>query len=173
MSDIEQEERTEVAPSGMGRGLEAYARDEKLPRMWSAEMQLAEMRLGGEDGLLDRITDDLLAGSDHRGIAETLGVRTGEMCRWIFATVEREAAYRAVLRVKADMLVHEGFGVIRGVDVEGENAGAKVALAKLETDYMWKAAGKWDRKNYGEEKGAVNVGVGVKFVISQDDVGLL
>lgn len=166
----------DIAPSGMSEKREAAVRrdvEAGRVRIFSGEMVLAEMRCGGEDGLMDRITDDLLANCTHSQIAESLGLRTGEMCRWIFATPERVAAYRGMLRIKADMLIHEGFNVIKKVNTEGDNAGAKVQHAKLETDYIRFAASKWDRPYYGEDKGAVNVGVGVKFVINADDVGML
>ena len=162
----------EVAPSGMGPMLEKYARDERIPRLWSAGLVVVLERVG-EDGLLDEVTDDLLEGCSLRGIAEHKGLRVGELARWIFATPEREASYRGMLRVKADLLAHETLEIGDGVDAGGENAGAVVAAAKLRIDTRFRLASKWDRRVYGEEKGAVNVGVGVKFVISADDAGVL
>lgn len=169
---ISAEQPLEVAPSGMGSGLERYARDERIPRLWSAGLVVVLAKVG-EDGLLDEVTDDLLEGCSLSVIAEHRGLRTGELARWIFATPEREAAYRGMLRVKADLLAHETLEIGDGVDAGGENAGAVVAAAKLRIDTRFRLASKWDRRVYGEEKGAVNVGVGVKFVISADDAGVL
>lgn len=159
----------EVAPSGMGAMLEEYARG---PRTWGPEMAVL-LAVKGEDGLLDEVTDDLLEGCGIKSVAERMGVKVGEMSRWLFATPEREMAYRGMLRVKADLMAHETLGIGDDVDTSGENAGAAVAHAKLRIDTRFRLASKWDRKVYGEEKSSVNVGVGVKFVVSADDAGIL
>lgn len=171
-SFIAEQSLSVIAPSGMGPLLERYAKDEKVPRAWGAGMAVL-LATKGEDGLLDEVTDDLLEGCEIRQIAENRGVKVGELARWIFATVEREAAYRGMLRVKADLLMHQTIGIVDGVDTDGENAGAKVAHAKLRADVYARLASKWDRAYYGEDKASVNVGVGVKFVISADDAGVL
>lgn len=162
----------EVAPSGMGMMLEEYAREPKSVRTWGPEMAVL-LAVKGEDGLLDEVTDDLLEGCGIKSVAERMGVKVGEMSRWLFATPEREMAYRGMLRVKADLMAHETLGIGDDVDTSGENAGAAVAHAKLRIDTRFRLASKWDRKIYGEEKSSVNVGVGVKFVVSADDAGIL
>lgn len=147
----------EVAPSGMGAGLEAYARDERIPRLWSAGLVVVLARVG-EDGLLDEVTDDLLEGCSLRGIAEHKGLRVGELARWIFATPEREASYRGMLRVKADLLAHETLAIADEGGVED------VAHRKLKIDTRWKLLSRWDRQTYGDEKAEVKVDTQITVV---------
>ena len=139
----------EVVPAsnlpGMGPMLSREARKE---RTWSVELHVV-LAGKGADGLLDEVTDDLLEGCELRQIAGRLGVRVGELARFL---VEREGEYRGMLRVKADMLAHETLGIADGAGME------EVALAKLRIDTRFKLASKWDRVTYGDEKGAINVG---------------
>lgn len=148
---------------GMGPMLTAHA---KSGVAVTSAMVVAEMR-HGEEALLNRIADDMLAGCDYSGVARWLGVGTGELARWIFATPEREAAYRGILRIKADMQAHEAIRIAKDASVD------TVPLAKLQIDTLKWTMSRWDRKTYGDDKGGVTVGVGVSFVVSKDDVGML
>ena len=141
----------------MGPRLEAYAKDDRLPRLWSAGLAVMVERMG-EEGLLDRVTDDLLERVALSGIAQGLGVSTGELARWLFATPEREASYRGMLRVKADLLAHETLEIADGGGVED------VAHRKLKIDTRWKLLSRWDRQTYGDEKAAVQVDTQITII---------
>lgn len=100
-------------------------------------------------------------------IARHYGVKRRQLKRWIDADPERIAEYNAGLEAMADELAMDTIDVVREATMEN------VPLAKLKTDVYFRFAGKVDRKKWGDDSKAVNVGVGVKIVMSRDDVGLL
>jgi len=148
--DIDAETGKAVAPSdnlpGMGPMLSAYV---KMPRTWSAAMAVVLARKG-EDGLLDEVTDELLEGSSLKAIAEGMGLRVGELGRFLYL---HEEAYRGMMRVKADLLAHETLGIADSADAED------VAVAKLRIDTRFKLASKWDKVTYGDKDTQIGIGI--------------
>ena len=140
---------------GMGPLLTAHAKDERALRVWSAGLVVMIKRAGGEDGLLDEVTDDLLEGCSLRVVAEHRGVRVGELARFLAAN---EAAYRGMLMVKADLLAHETLAIADEGGVED------VAHRKLKIDTRWKLLSRWDRQTYGDEKAAVQVDTQITII---------
>lgn len=159
MMDIDAETGTAVAPSvqpvgnlpGMGAMLSEYARAE---RTWSPQMGVV-MATKSADGLLDEVTDDLLEGCGLKAIAERMGVKVGELARFLGI---REVEYRAMMRVKADLLAHETLGIADAAGMED------VAVAKLRIDTRFKLASKWDKSVYGDEKAAVKVDTQITII---------
>lgn len=131
-----------------------------------SSMVIAELR-EGEDALLDRIADDMLEGNDYGQVAMYLGVKTGELARWLFATPEREAAYRGILKIKADMKAHE---IIRIADTTSLE---DVPISKLRIETNKWAIERWDKKTYGNDKGGEVGGMNVQINFSALDKGVL
>ena len=140
---------------GMGPLLSEFARGE---RTWSPGMGLL-MATKGADALLDEVTDDLLEGCGLKAVAERMGVKVGELARFLGV---REIEYRAMMRVKADLLAHETLGIADAADMED------VAVAKLRIDTRFKLASKWDKTVYGDEKAAVKVDTQITIVHSSE-----
>lgn len=140
---------------GMGPYLTAHAKDERALRVWSAGLVVLIKRAGGEDGLLDEVTDDLLEGCSLRGIAEHRGVRVGELARFLGAN---EAAYRSMLMVKADLIAHESLEIADSGGVED------VAHRKLRIDTRFRLAKSWNKPVYGDEKAAVQVDTQITII---------
>ena len=158
--DIDAKTGTEVLPEvnllagrlpGMGPLLSQTARAD---RCWTASMA-AVIATKGADGLLDEVTDDLLEGCGLKQIAERLGVRVGELARFLGS---REAEYRGMMQVKADLLAHETLEIADRADMED------VALAKLRIDTRFKLAKHWYKELYGDKEAAVKVDTQITII---------
>jgi len=113
----------------------------------------------GADGLLDEVTDDLLEGCGLREIATRMGLKVGEIARFLYLN---EESYRGMMRVKADLLAHETLRIADDGGVED------VAHRKLQIDTRFKLASKWDKTVYGDEKAAVKVDTQITIVHSSE-----
>lgn len=161
--DIDAKTGTEVLPAGgepgnlpgMGPLLSQTARAD---RNWTASMA-AVIATKGADGLLDEVTDDLLEGCGLKQIAERLGVRVGELARFLGS---REEEYRGMMQVKADLLAHETLEIADRADTED------VALAKLRIDTRFKLAKHWYKELYGDKEAAVKVDTQITIVHSSE-----
>lgn len=159
--DIDADTGTEIAPAdrgnlpGMGPMLSQMARAD---RMWTASMA-AVIASRGSDGLLDEVTDDLLEGCGLRLIAGRLGVKVGELARFLGS---REEAYRGMMKVKADLMAHETLEIADRADVEN------VGVAKLRIDTRFKLAKHWHKEMYGDKEAAVKVDTQITIVHSSE-----
>ena len=106
----------------------------------------------------------------HDIARDLMGVaKEGRLIMWLRADPERYSAYQAGLQARADGLVMESLDIVDGTDGNPES----VPSAKLRSYFRRWLAGKYDRTRFGESEKNVNVGVGVKIVMSRDDVGML
>lgn len=87
--------------------------------------------------------------------------KPGRLLMWLRADVERYSAYCAGLEARADEVVMEGLEIVDGALDKDE-----VPSAKLRSDYRRWLAGKWDKGRFGDAGGSVQVGVGVKIILS-------
>jgi len=149
--DIDADTGTEIARAdnlpGMGPMLSQMARAD---RNWTATMA-AVIASRGSDGLLDEVTDDLLEGCGLGLIAGRLGVKVGELARFLGS---REDEYRGMMKVKADLMAHETLEIADRADVED------VAVAKLRIDTRFKLAKHWHKEMYGDKEMQVGIGIG-------------
>jgi len=140
---------------GMGALLSQTARVE---RVWSPGMAVV-LATKGADGLLDEVTDDLLEGCGLREIAGRMGVKVGELARFLGI---REDEYRGMMKVKADLMAHETLEIADRADVED------VAVAKLRIDTRFKLAKHWHKEMYGDKEAAVKVDTQITIVHSSE-----
>lgn len=84
-------------------------------------------------------------GKTLKAVCEERGWSYGETYRWIRADEGLSAAYDEAKRGQAEYLVDEAVGTVRGA------ASEDVALAKLQSDFALRVAGKFDRARYGEK----------------------
>lgn len=135
-------------------------------------------------GLLERIPDLVLEiaecvaeGELPRNIAMRLGVKRGQMMLWVRSDPERYNLYLASLQALADEKAMEVLTISdeqsEVVKENGETYDPDVPRDKLRIDARKWLASRWDRARYGESDRNVNVGVGVKIVMSREDVGML
>lgn len=124
-----------------------------------------------DNALAVEVAENIAEGELPWQIARRFGVKRGQLLMWLRADVERYAMYCSALQARSDELVMEGFGIVDGDDGNGVEPD-RVAGAKLRVDYRRWVASKWDRARFGEDA-KVSVGVGVKVVMSKDDVGML
>ena len=141
----------------ISENLESWSRvklDEPIGRAWSPELAIVLARMG-ENGLMERVFEDLLEGVGFKQVAEGMNVRQGELARWIMADEVREKEYESLLRIRADLMMHETLGIADSTDPDW------VGVAKLRIDQRNKLGSKWFKSRYGDDsKISVNVGGG-------------
>ena len=141
----------------ISENLESWSRvklDEPIGRAWSPELAIVLARMG-ENGLMERVFEDLLEGVGFKQVAEGMNVRQGELARWIMADEVREKEYESLLRIRADLMMHETLGIADATDPDW------VGVAKLRIDQRNKLGSKWFKARYGDDsKISVNVGGG-------------
>jgi transcriptional regulator with XRE-family HTH domain len=157
-----------VAPSGV-----APSSDKLNP--W--ELSPWYVRLSAVPDLAMEVGECIAEGELPREIARRFGVKRSQLMLWLRGDAERYAMYLASLQALADEKAMEVLGIA------DEQA---VAYSKNGTPFdpdvgrdglrikarMWLAS-RWDRARYGESDKNVSVGVGVKIVMSREDVGML
>lgn len=124
-------------------------------------------RLEAIPDLVLEIAECVAEGELPREIARRLGVKRGQMMLWVRSEPERYNLYLAALQALADEKAMETLEV---ADEGGPEDVPRDALRMKAR--MWLAS-RWDRARYGESDKNVNVGVGVKIVMSREDVGML
>lgn len=88
---------------------------------------------------------DIAGGRTLRSITQERGWSYGETYRTIRGDEGLSAAYDEAKRGQAEYAVDEAVDTV--ADATGENLG----VAKLQSDFALRVAGKWDRQRYGEK----------------------
>jgi len=145
-----------VALVGASKAVENFHREglAKDGKQWSVNMGLLVAKWG-EAGLMERVCEDMLEGVSFKECAEGLGVRQGEMARWIMSDEAREKEWESLLRVRSDLMMYETLDIADRTDPEF------VGVSKLRIEQRNKLASKWFKGRYGDDsKISVNVGGG-------------
>lgn len=106
---------------------------------------------GGDDAILGRVA----SGEAVKRIASDYGVSYETLRRWINASEERREAYDQAKADSADALVEEAGEIL---DQAPTDSAPQVTKAVKRAEHKRWLAGKRDREQYGDDKGAnVNV----------------
>ena len=128
------------------------------------ECSPAMAKLDAVPDLAEEVGECVAAGERLVDIARRFGVRRGQLKRWLDAEPERLAEYHAGLSALADEMAMETIKIADEGDLDRNALQVKAR--------QWLSS-KLDRGRFGESGTAVSVGVGVKVVLSRDDVGML
>lgn len=128
-----------------------------MSRPHLAALSAAIEKLGGDEYIFDRVAD----GEPMRAIAETFGYSRGMIYTWIKAGgPEREAGFRAAREAAAHTLVEDS-GEILDAAAKQVATPADVQLAKARSEHKKWLASMFNRKDYGDETGKIDVNLNI------------
>ena len=120
-----------------------------------AAFSAAVERLGGDSVIFDRVAN----GEPMRAIAETFGYSRGMIYSWIKAGgPEREAAFRAAREAASHVLVEDAGEIL---DNAKPITSADATMAKARSEHKKWLASVYNRKDYGDETGKIDVNLNV------------
>ena len=99
------------------------------------------MALIEDEGTMDVVAEQVVAGKSLRQIADEFGVEPLKLAGWISSDRGRLSVYEEALKSVADGLVYEALKVAKEND--------DVSKAKLHVDTNLKVAALWDKERFG------------------------